>query len=381
MKRILTLLSALSLFAVSITGLAQTEPIKLVNLLELSGPIASAGANYKNGVELAVREINAAGGVLGRKFELLTMDNQSNPGVAKALAQKAVDMDAFAVIGPTYSGAMVVSMAETRRAEIPNFTGAAAAAITQQGNPYVIRTNSTQATTMPKVVRYIKETLKAKTVDIIWINSDFGKGGRDEFMKAAKAQGLQLGADISTDQGQLDFSSAVLKAKQSGGDVLFAYTNEEESARLLRELRKQGYAKPIVGDTTLVSQKAIELAGDAANGILGHVPLTADAPSAAVRAFDEKYTKEYKVKSDHNGLQGYMVPYIIKAVSEKIGRVDRKAFAQAVHDMPLYTKDMPGLLLDTKFNQSGDPDRVSYIVEVKSGKQTILATLPPAAPF
>src|SRR5205085_10303132 len=101
-------------FAAPLTASAQGEPIKLINLLELSGPIASAGTNYRNGVELAVREINASGGVLGRKFEVTTLDNQSNPGVAKALAQKAVDMGAFAVIGPTFSGAMVVSAAETR---------------------------------------------------------------------------------------------------------------------------------------------------------------------------------------------------------------------------------------------------------------------------
>jgi branched-chain amino acid transport system substrate-binding protein len=375
------LVSGLALFALSASSMAQQEPIKLFNVIELSGAISAAGTNYRNGVELAVREINAAGGVLGRKFELTTLDNQSNASVAKAMAQRAIDENAFAVAGPTMSGAMVVSMVETRRAEVPYFTGAAAAAITQQGNPYVIRTNSTQSMTMPKVARYIKETLKAGTVDLVWANNDFGKGGRDEFIKAAQAQGLKIGADISTDQAQVDFSSAVLRAKQSNGDVLFVYTNEEESARLVRELRKQSYAKPIVGDTTLVSQKSIELAGEAANGILGHVPLTADAPSPEVRSFDEKYTREYRVKSDHNGLQGYMVPYIIKAVSERIGKIDRKAFAQAVHGTPLYVKDVPGLLLDTRFDQNGDPDRVSYIVEVRDGKQVILATLPPATPF
>ena len=103
------------------SALAQGEPIKLVNLLELSGPIASAGINYRDGVDLAVREINAAGGVLGRKFEVTTLDSQSNPGVSKALAQKAIDMGAFAVIGPTFSGSMVVSANETRRGEDPEF--------------------------------------------------------------------------------------------------------------------------------------------------------------------------------------------------------------------------------------------------------------------
>lgn len=380
MKRTIAWCAALSFSIAPAIGAAQ-EPIRLVNLLELSGPIASAGTNYRNGVELAVKEINAAGGVLGRKFEVTTLDTQSNPGISKALAQKAVDMGAFAVIGPTFSGAMVVSASETRRAEIPNFTGAAAAAITQQGNPYVIRTNTTQSQSMPKVARYIKDNLKAKSVDVIYINSDFGKGGRDEFLKAAKSLGLAIGADISTDQAQIDFSAPVIKAKQSNGDVLFVYTNEEEAARLLRELRKQGYAKPIVGDTTLISQKSIELAGEAANGIQGHVPLTADAPTAAMKAFDEKYTKEFRTKSDHNGIQGYMVPYIIKAVSEKIGKVDSKAFAAAFKEMPLYVKDTPGLLVDTRFDRNGDPDRVSYIVEVKGGKQVVTATLPPMRPF
>ncbi|HXX82750.1 MAG TPA: ABC transporter substrate-binding protein [Casimicrobiaceae bacterium] len=381
MIRITNVLAALAVAVSPAMALAQGEPIKLVNLLEESGPIASAGINYRDGVALAVKEINASGGVLGRKFEVTTLDTQSNPGVSKALAQKAVDMGAFAVIGPTFSGAMVVSAAETRRAEIPNFTGAAAASITQQGNPYVIRTNTTQAASMPKLARYIKEGLKANSVDIVYINSDFGKGGRDEFVKAAAATGLKIGADIPTDQGQIDFSAPVLKAKQSNGDVLFVYTNEEECARVARELRKQGYAKPIVGEATLISQKTIELAGDAANGMQGHVALTVDAPTPQMKAFDEKFLKEYNRKSDHNGIQGYMVPYIIKAVSEKIGKVDNKAFNAALRDMPLYVKDYPGILIDTKFDKAGDPDRVSYIVEIKGGKQVVTATLPPLHSF
>jgi branched-chain amino acid transport system substrate-binding protein len=376
--RALSWLSAV-VFAVVFSQSVQAQPIQIVNLLELSGAGATVGTNMKNGAELAIKEIIASGGILGRKIDVTTMDTQTNPGVAKGLAQKAVDMDVYAVIGPIYSGSIVVSMAETRRAEIPNFTGAAAASVTQQGNPYIFRTNFTQSSSMPKVVRYIKEQLKAKSVDLIYINNDFGKGGRDEFIKSAQALGLKLGADISTDQNQLDFSAAVIKAKQSGGDVLFAYTNEEESARLVRELRKQGYTKPIVGDTTIVNQKVIELAGDAANGIVGHVALTADAPQAEVKSFVAKFEKEYKFKPDHNGLQGYMIPYIIKAVTEKIGKVDRKAFAAAMKGAVLKVKDQPGLLLDVHFDDKGDPDRVSYLVEIKGGKQIVVSTLPAAS--
>ena len=143
---------------------AQNEPVKIFGLVELSGTGATSGTNFDNGVKLAVKEINAAGGILGRKIEYTAHDTQSQPQIAKALAQKAIDEGAYVVMGPVFSGSIIVSMAETRRAEIPNFTGGEAAAITQQGNPYIFRTSFTQSTAMPKVARYIKDKLKAKTV-------------------------------------------------------------------------------------------------------------------------------------------------------------------------------------------------------------------------
>jgi len=136
-----------------------------------------------------------------------------------------------------------------------------------------------------------------------------------------------------------------------------------------------------VGDTTIVNQKVIELAGDAANGIVGHVALTADAPQAEVKSFVAKFEKEYKFKPDHNGLQGYMIPYIIKSVTEKVGKVDRKAFAAAMKGAVLRVKDQPGLLLDVRFDDKGDPDRVSYLVEIRGGKQIVETILPAAKPI
>jgi branched-chain amino acid transport system substrate-binding protein len=363
------------------TALAQQGPVTIVGLMELSGTGATAGTNFDNGVKLAVKEINAAGGILGRKIEYTTMDTQSAPQTAKALAQKAVDQSAYVVMGPVFSGSFIVSMAETKRAEIPNFTGGEAANITQQGNPYVFRTSFTQSTAMPKLARYIKDTVKAKSVAMIWVNNDFGKGGRDSMTKALEAQGIKVAADISTDPGQVDFSAAVLKAKQSNADALFVYTNEEESARALRELKKQGYDKPIIGETTLTGQKVIELAGDAANGAVAHVGLTVDAPQPAIKAFDEKFQKEYKYKSDHNGMKGYSGMYVVKAITEKIGKFDGKAFAKAMHGATIRVKDVPGVLLDVHFDDNGDLDRESFLVKVVGGKQVVTATLPPVQPI
>jgi len=377
--KILRLMLWMLVFGAPLQSVAQQDPIRIVGLVELSGTGTTSGTNFDNGIKLAVKEINAAGGILGRRVEYVSMDTQSAPQTAKALAQKAIDQNAYVVMGPVFSGSIIVSMVETKRAEIANFTGGEAASITQQGNPYIFRTSFTQSSAMPKVARYIKDDLKARTVAIIYVNNDFGKGGRDVMMKALDAQGIKVIADVSTDPGQLDFSGAVLKVKQSGADALFVYTNEEESARALRELKKQGYDKPIVGETTLTSQKVIELAGDAANGAIAHVGLTADAPQPTIKAFDEKFQKEFKYKSDHNGLKGYSAMYIVKVMTERIGKADSKALAAAMHGAKITTADNPGVLLDVAYDQNGDLDRAGFMTKVVDGKQQVIAVVPAAS--
>ncbi len=360
-----------------VTASFAQNTIKIANIVELSGTGATSGTNFRDGVLLAVKEINAAGGILGKKIEITTADTQSNPGVAKGLTQKAVDNDVFAIFGPVFSGSIMVSMAESRKAEIPNFTGGEAAAITMQGNPYVFRTSFTQATAMPKVARYIKDGAKLKSIAIIYVNNDFGKGGLEMIKKALAGSSTSVVAEISTDAGQVDFSAAVLKAKQANPEGVFAYTNEEESARLLRELRKQGWTKPVIGETTLTSQKVVELAGEAANGAIAHVGLTVDAPLPAIRAFRAKFEKEYKYVSDHNGMKGYSGVYYLQAAIEKVGKLDRKAVANVMHSLKVNTDQYPGALMYTEFDKNGDLDRMSFLVEIKNGKGEVIEMLPP----
>lgn len=376
-KRFALKLIATCAIAITATAGFAQDVIKIANIVELSGGGATAGTNFKNGVELAVKEINAGGGVLGKKIQTTTADTQSNPGVAKGLTQKAIDNDVFAIFGPVFSGSIMVSMAESRRAEVPNFTGGEAASITEQGNPYVFRTSFTQATAMPKVARYISDQAKLKSIVVIYVNNDFGKGGLDSIKKALANSTTKVVGEISTEPGQVDFSAAVLRAKQSNADGVFAYSNEEESARLLRELRKQGWTKPIIGETTLTGQKVIELAGEAANGAIAHVGLTVDAPVPAIRAFKAKFEKEYKYVSDHNGMKGYSGIYMLKAAIEKAGKLDRKAVAAAMKGLKVNVDKYPGALMYTEFDNKGDLDRMSFIVEVKNGKQEVIDMVPP----
>jgi len=366
--------AALALAGASLSVQAQ-DVIKIAGIYELSGAGASAGTYFKDGVELAVKEINAAGGILGKKIESTVTYTQTQPGVAKGLAAKAADDNVFAIFGPVFSGSIMVSMTESRRAEIPNWTGGEAAAVTAQGNPYIFRTSFGQASSFPKLAKYIQG--KAKTLAVIYQNNDFGKGGRDQIVKLLETGPTKIIAEVATDQGQVDFSAAVLKAKQANADALFVYLTEEESARALRELRKQGYDKPIIGETVLISQKVIELAGDAANGITGHVGLTVDAPIPEMLTFKGKFYQAYKYIPDHNGIKGYMGVYAMKAGIEKVGKIDRRAVAKAMHGMEIKKSKYPGVIMDVRYDETGEIDRESFLVEVKGGKQVVVSTLPP----
>ena len=374
----LTTILAGALFAIaSGAAFAQSSgPIKLADVAELSGGGATVGTNWKNGIDLAVEEINAKGGILGHKIEVTHADSQSNPGVARAQVQKALDDEPYVLLGPGYSGSVKVTAPLAADAGITQIMGGEAAELTQMGDKYLFRTSFGQQSSMPKVAKYINDELKAKSVAIVWVNNDFGRGGRDVIAKEFARLGIKVVADQSTEAGQTDFAADVAKIKATSPDAVFIYLNEEESARILKELKRQGVTAPLIGETTLVGQKVIDLAGDAANGARGHVGLTTDAPVALIKEFRDKFVKKYNYVPDHNGIKGYLAVYMVKATTEKMGKVDSKAFADTLHGLTIKAADEPGILMDVTFDENGDIDRQGFMVEVVDGKQVVKQVLP-----
>ena len=358
-------------------ALAQSGgPIKLADVAELSGGGATVGTNWKNGIDLAIEEINAKGGILGRKLEVSHADSQSNPGVARAQVQKALDAEPYVLLGPGYSGSVKVTAPLAAEAGIAQIMGGEAAELTQGGNKFLFRTSFGQQSSMPKVAKYIHDDVKAKTVAMVWVNNDFGKGGRDVIAREFARYDIKVVADLSTEAGQADFAADVSKIKAAAPDAVFIYLNEEESARILKELQRQGVKLRLIGETTLVGQKVVELAGDAANGARGHVGLTTDAPVDLVKAFREKFVKKYNYVPDHNGIKGYLAIYMIKATTEKMGKVDAKAFADTLHGLTIKAANEPGILMDVTFDADGDIDREGFLVEIVDGKQVVRQVLP-----
>jgi len=376
-------MSRLSLFAAALAaalGMAGSafaqSTVYIPAILELSGAGAVSGTNFRDGMLLAIDEVNGKGGVLGRKIETPLLDTQSDAGISRAQLQKVLDNNPYVVLGPVFSGSVLVDMALTQQAEIPEIVGGEAAAITQKSDPYVFRTSFGQQFSMPKIANYIRDGVKAKTVAILWVNNDFGKGGSDNFIKEMAARDIKVVADVSTESGQADFSADVVKIKGANADAIFVYLNEEESARFLREAKKQGITAPLIGETTLLGQKVIDLAEGAAEGVRGHVGLTVDAPIPAVQQFADRFKKRFNYACDHNGIKGYTAVYIIKHVTEKMGKFDSQLFAQTLHGMTITPQDEPGVLMEVTFDKNGDLDRESFLGEVVNGKQKIVATLP-----
>ncbi|MFT4149931.1 MAG: ABC transporter substrate-binding protein [Paracoccaceae bacterium] len=363
--------------ALALSAIPALADLKVGSIVELSGPGAAAGTNFRDGVKMGFEEINAAGGVLGEQIAITEYDSQTDPQVSRAMVQKAIDDGVYVITGTVFSSSTVVNMLVAKQAGIPQFTGSEAPSITSMNNPYIFRTAFGSQKGVPKMAKYMADEMKVKKVAVVWANTEFGKGGHTSFLKEAEKYGFEIVADIPTEQAQTDYSADVVKLKGIQADAVFAYMTEEESARFLREARKQGVTQPLVGETTLIGHKVIELAGDAANGAMGHVGLTPDADIPAMKDMVERFKAKYNYTPDHNAIKGYTAAWTIKCVTELVGKPDSAAIAEKMHGLTLKAADCPGVLMDVSWDDTGEMSRESFWVEVENGKQVVKAVLPP----
>jgi branched-chain amino acid transport system substrate-binding protein len=362
--------------ALFLSGTAFAQDLKIPNIIELSGGGASVGAMWKNGSTMAAEEINAKGGIMGKKIVFDFVDTGSDPGKARAAVQRALDDKPSVILGPIYSGSVNATLKMTAEAEVPQIIGGEAGNITTQGSKYIFRTSFGQNVSMPKFANYLKDDLKIKDILIVYQNNDFGKGGRNAIVKELEARGIKVVGEISTEPGQADFAADVIKVKGVKTDAAFVYLTEEESARFLIEAKKQGVTTPLLGETTLIGQKVVDLAGQSANGASGHVGLTVDAPIPALVEFGKKYVAKYGSAPDHNAIKGYIAPYMVQAASAKAGSLDPKKLSEALRGLTITPATTPGILIEASWDQTGEIDRVSFLAEIKDGKQVISKILP-----
>ncbi len=374
---------ALPALALAAIGLATTAPKAMAQDLqiaipaELTGSGASVGVLWRDGAEMAIDELNAKGGILGHKLTYTVYDTQTNPSVSRAVIQKALDGHPYAVLGPVYSGSVMVDEPLTQKAGITEIMGGVADNLTAAGDPTIFRTTAAQSQVLMPAVIYMKDTLHAKRVAMVWVNDDYGIGGHKAMQADLKTAGLQLVVDDSAEAGQISFAPDILKIRAAHPDAIFVYLHEEENARLMKGLKQQGIKSPIMGGT-VTDQQTIKLAGGAAEGALSIGGMDISAPVPAVAAFHKRFLARFHVEPDHNALQAYMAVWMIKAGTEKMGKADAKGLAAALHGMTITPDKQPGILFPMHILANGDIDNGSLLTTVKGGQQVVLKVIPPA---
>lgn len=354
---------------------AFAKDVLIADVVELSGGGASNGSNWKDGLELAADEINAKGGILGQHITLIHLDTQTNPGVSRAMVQKALDDRPLAIMGPIYSGSVKVNMGLAQEASVPQFVGAQAPELTEMGNGYLFRANISQSAGMDKIATYMQKAMKAKRVAIVWVNNDFGRSGKDVLSRMLTVRGVDVALDLPIEYGQLNYAVEVSKIRSSGADIVFPYMTAEDTARFVLEYQKSGMTLPLVGETTLLQQNVLDIVGPGANGAICHLSLSADAPVEAIREFRERFETRFKHVPDHNAISSYTALYAVKRASEKAGKVDSQSVADVLHGLTITTEDEPNILLTSTWDAKGDLRRPSFIGEAVDGKIKIIGSL------
>ncbi len=368
----------ISLALASVSSAA--EPVKIGIVSELTGSGATAGIRFQRGVLMAMDDINAKGGMLGRQVEQFSLDTRTEPAVSVAAMMKAVEQKPFVVMGTVYSGSTIVNMKVLERAGIPQITASGAPEITEQGNLNIFRMELNSALEMKETAKWLTDVLKTKKLAILYSSDAMGKGLRDALVELLKPQGVQIVADVTSEVGQSDFTGELARIKASGADTFFLYVHEEETGRVFRQAREIGLNKMMrfVGSSTLLTANVLRLAGDAADGALAHVGLTNTSP--AIMPVAARYEKKYQEQPDHNFMKGYIGLQIANAVVEETKSFDQQKFRDFLHNRTLCVKKHPGILLDVHYDGKGDFDRDTFIITTKNGKQVLQGTLPALEP-
>ena len=363
-------ISAGFLFFMAISAGAQ-DTIKIGFFAPITGPAAADGASAKNAVELGMKEVNDAGGIRGKKVELIIYDDRLNPQEAVAIANKLIEKDkVVGVASGSYSGPTRVSAPIFQKAGMPMVAGYAVHPdVTwdpnqKKPNDYCFRNGFLGEIEGAAAAEFAVKNLKAKKISLIFMDNDFGRAISSGFAERAE----KIGATILTKQmykfpGEKDFRPFLTRIKEGNPDVIFAAGYYNEAASIVRQSKELGIRSQILGEEGFDSPKFLEIAGPAAEGVIIATNLDRDDPRPLVQNFLKNYRKAYGEDADMVGASSYDAFMILVKAIEKAG-TDPKAILKAL----LETKDYNGLTGKISRFVQGEVVKPVQIQVVKDGK-------------
>src|SRR5437588_3022716 len=366
-------------FAAMLAGpaLAQ-EPIKIGVTQPLTGAFAASGNYVAQGAKMAEDAINAEGGVLGRKIQLVIEDNKSNPTEAVATAEKLISKDKVPVLMGAWSSTLTLAvMPKLMEYQVPMLVETSSSGkITTSGNPYIFRISPTSEMEARAFAPMVK-SFKIKKADFLATNNDFGLGASQEFSQMLKKEGVEVGVVETMDPKATDFSAQLAKIKASGGDTLFVTTAVEQATLILRQAKEQQVKARIITTGGSVSpDQLIAQAGEAANGSYHLVfftpwfPEAVKNPDLAVKFVKEWNARGHNVGGLTEGFRGYDGITTIVAAIKAAGTAEPKAIQKA-----LWNVKVKGINGDIAFIKQGPAGQESaqnvpsvYLIKIDGGK-------------
>ena len=347
------------------TGADAADPIKIGVINMLTGPFAEGGSFQVNGLQLALEDINKAGGILGHPVELRTEDNaSSNPGTVLAFSKLFTDPAIKAIVGPIASTQIQAASPAIAKAGIPTMIGGTDPSLTRVNNKWVFRARPNDLYSSKVIADFGVNTLKLKKWAIVHATDAFGQGGAKALTDTLQALGVTPILDQGYTSNSQDFTPIVLAIKKSGAEVLGTYmTVPADQAIFAKQLRQLGVNVQWVGSPTTAAVTTRNLAGEALYGTYAVADFNAEANEAA-RDFTRRYRERFGIYPDNFASWSYDALHILALAMNNANSTEPEAVRKAI----LAIKGYKGLEGTYEFDARGDGLHGYNVVKNDGGK-------------
>lgn len=365
----------LGLSGIALGGGSSAEPIKIGHYASMTGKEATFGQSTDNGIKLAIKELNAAGGLNGRPFELITYDDKGESKEAGVAVTRLVANDKVtAVLGEVASSLSLAGGAVCESYGVPMITPSSTNPRVTLGKKMVFRVCFTDDVQGAALAKFVKDELKLTKAAILFDQTQaYSKGLRDDFTKAFK----KLGGTVVTDQayngGDQDFSAQLSNIKGASPEIIFVPGYYTDGGNIAIQARKLGITVPLVGGDGWDSAELVGIGGTAIEGAYYSNHSAPDQPN--MKDFVEKYKAEYggKVPDALTGL-GYDAMMVLFDSMKRAKSLSGKDLAQAIGE----TKGFKGVTGAITIDEKHNAKKSVVIVQVKGGTPSYTASVDPA---
>lgn len=350
------------------------ETIDIGLIQPLTGSVAYNGKANVDGAKMALEEINASGGVLGKQLNLIVEDGQCAPANSVNAFEKLVQKDkVVTVIGAFCSSATAAIMPIAEKYKLPLVTGVSSKAdLTEQGNRYFFRAAETDALMAEAFAKILANNLGLKKVAYIGVNDDWGRGGVEVFEKDLSLLGVETSLKEYFDHGTTDFFTILAKVRSTNPDGVFVAAETQDGSILMKQFRELGLENKVFGVGSWATADFVSLTGDAAEGIYAAVPYASSIPTARNVAFVEKYQAVYGRKPGKYDAAGYNAVNIVAQAIGRAGSTDAEAIRTALASTSYEAPN--GVYQFTDKGQAYGFEAV--LVQLQSGEPVVVATAP-----